>query len=146
MNSCCFTGRITKELFLRQTQSGKDVCSFALAVDRPGVRDTTDFINCVAWEQSARYLTTYGGKGRMVAVTGKLTQRDWEDKNGQRRTTYEVLCDRVELIDSKPRQTADVSVSDEELERYDPRNRQKKKSEQVWEDITDLTDDDQLPF
>ena len=57
-----------------------------------------------------------------------------------------MLCDRVELIDSKPRQTADVSVSDEELEKYDPRNRQKKKSEQVWEDITALTDDSDLPF
>ena len=146
MNAIAITGRITKDPELRSTSSGKDVTSFVVAVDRPGVRDTTDFINCVAWEQSARYLTTYGGKGRMVAVTGKLTQRDWEDKNGQRRTTYEVLCDRVELIDSKPRQNADVSVSDEELERYDPRNRQKKKSEHVWEDITALTDDDQLPF
>ena len=94
MNAIALTGRTTKEPELRQTQSGKDVCSFTLAVDRPGVRDTTDFINCVVWEQGARYLTTYGGKGRMVAVTGKLTQRDWEDKNGQRRTTYEVLCDR----------------------------------------------------
>ena len=146
MNTCNLTGRVTKELELKSTQTGKDLCRFSLAVDRPGVRDTTDFINCVAWEQSARYLTTYGGKGRMVAVTGKLTQRDWEDKNGQRRTTYEVLCDRVELIDSKPRQTADVSVSDEELERYDPRNRQKKKSEQVWEYISALTDDSDLPF
>lgn len=146
MNSIALTGRTTKEPELRQTQSGKDVCSFTLAVDRPGVRDTTDFIPCVAWEQSARYLATYGGKGRMVAVTGKLTQRDWEDKNSQRRTTYEVLCDRVELIDSKPRQTADVAVSDEELERYDPRNRQKKKSEQVWEDITALTSEEDLPF
>lgn len=146
MNNIALTGRLTKDLELRSTNSGKDVASFTIAVDRPGVRDTTDFINCVAWEQSARYLATYGGKGRMVAVTGKLTQRDWEDKNGQRRTTYEVLCDRVELIDSKPRQTADVSVSDAELEKYDPRNRQKKKSEQVWEDITALTDDSDLPF
>ena len=146
MNIIFITGRITKDPELRSTNSGKDVTSFVVAVDRPGVRDTTDFINCVAWEQSARYLTTYGGKGRMVAVTGKLTQREWEDKTGQRRTTYEVLCDRVELIDSKPRQNADVSVSDEELERYDPRNRQKKKSEEVWEDITALTDDGDLPF
>lgn len=146
MNSVALTGRLTKDLELRSTNSGKDVASFTIAVDRPGVRDTTDFINCVAWEQSARYLATYGGKGRMVAVTGKLTQRDWEDKSGQRRTTYEVLCDRVELIDSKPRQTADVAVSDEELERYDPRNRQKAKQTYAEADFTELTDDSDLPF
>lgn len=144
MNSIALTGRLTKDLELRSTNSGKDVASFTIAVDRPGVRDTTDFINCVAWEQSARYLATYGGKGRMVAVTGKLTQRDWEDKNGQRHTTYEVLCDRVELIDSKPRQTADVSVSDAELEKYDPRNRQKKPA-YTEADFTEV-DDDSLPF
>lgn len=146
MNIVALTGRLTKDLELRSTNSGKDVCSFSLAVDRPGVRDTTDFISCVVWEQGARYLTTYGGKGRMVAVTGKLTQRDWEGKNGQRRTTYEVLCDRVELIDSKPRQTADVSVSDEELERYDPRNRQKAKQTYAEADFTELTSEEDLPF
>ena len=146
MNTISITGRITKDPELRSTSSGKDVTSFVVAVDRPGVRDTTDFIPCVAWEQSARYLTTYGGKGRMVAVTGKLTQREWEDKTGQRRTTYEVLCDRVELIDSKPRQTADVSVSDEELERYDPRNRKKAKPTFSEADFEALTSDEDLPF
>ena len=146
MNTISITGRITKDPELRSTSSGKDVTSFVVAVDRPGVRDTTDFIPCVAWEQSARYLTTYGGKGRMVAVTGKLTQREWEDKTGQRRTTYEVLCDRVELIDSKPRQTADVSVSDEELERYDPRNRTKAQPTFSEADFEALTSDEDLPF
>ena len=101
MNSINLVGRLTADPELKTTQSGKSVCSFTLAVNRPRVKDTTDFINCVAWNQSAEYLTNYGRKGSLVAVTGVLTSRKYDDKDGNHRTAFEVVCDLVSLCESK---------------------------------------------
>lgn len=98
MNTCCFSGRLTIDHELKQTQSGKSVCSFTLAVARPRVKDTTDFINFVAWNQSAEYLCKYGHKGDMVEVVGTLTTRKYEDSNGNKRTAFEVVADSVKLL------------------------------------------------
>ncbi len=109
MNTCCFTGRLTADLELRQTQNGKAVVSFTLAVARPRVKDTTDFINFVAWNQSAEYLCKYGHKGDMVEVSGVLTARKFEDSNGNKRTAFEVVADSVKLLSNSaseaPKQT-----------------------------------------
>lgn len=101
MNSINIVGRLVQDPELKTTQSGKSVCSFTLAVSRPRVKDTTDFINCVAWNQSAEYLTNYGYKGNLVAVTGVLTSRKYDDKDGNHRTAFEVVCDLVSLCESK---------------------------------------------
>lgn len=101
MNTINLVGRLTADPELKTTQSGKSVCSFTLAVNRPRVKDTTDFINCVAWNQSAEYLTNYGRKGSLVAVTGVLTSRKYDDKDGNHRTAFEVVCDLVSLCESK---------------------------------------------
>lgn len=101
MNSINLVGRLTADPEHKQTQSGKSVCSFTLAVSRPRVKDTTDFINAVVWEKSAEYLTTYGRKGNLVAVTGVLTSRKYDDKDGNHRTAFEVVCDSVSLCESK---------------------------------------------
>ena len=106
MNSCNFVGRLTAEPELRRTQSGTACCSFSLAVKRPKVKDTTDFHNFVVWQQGAEYLCQYGHKGDLVGVTGYLTSRSWEDKNGNKRTTTEVTCDGVELLSSKSKSEA----------------------------------------
>lgn len=98
MNTCCFTGRLTADLELKQTQNGKSVCSFTLAVARPRVKDTTDFINFVAWNQSAEYLCKYGKKGDMAEVSGVLTARKFEDSNGNKRTAFEVVADSLKLL------------------------------------------------
>lgn len=109
MNTCCFTGRITADLELRKTQSDKFVVSFTLAVARPRVKDTTDFINFIAWNQSAEYLCKYGHKGDMVEVSGVLTARKFEDKNGNKRTAFEVVADSLKLLSNgnadSPKQT-----------------------------------------
>lgn len=109
MNNCCFTGRITKDPELKTTQSGVAVCSFSLAVARPRVKDTTDFINFVAWRHSAEFLCKYGKKGNMVEVTGVLTARQYEDSNGNKRTVFEVVADDVRLLSNgnsdAPKQT-----------------------------------------
>ena len=98
MNNICIVGRITAEPELKQTPNGVAVCSFTLAVKRPRVKDTTDFLPCVAWRQSAEYLCKFGKKGSTVAVTGVLTARNYEDKNGQKRTAYEILVDALNLL------------------------------------------------
>ena len=101
MNSINLVGRLTAQPELKQTNSGKSVCSFTLAVSRPRVKDTTDFINVVAWNQSAEYLANYGCKGNLVAVTGVLTSRKYDDKDGNHRTAFEVVCDLVSICESK---------------------------------------------
>ena len=98
MNVTSFVGRLTHDPELKQTPNGVPVCSFTLAVKRPKVKDTTDFINYVAWRQSAEYICKYGKKGSTVAVTGVLTTRNYEDKNGQKRTAYEILVDALNLL------------------------------------------------
>ncbi len=101
MNSTNFIGRLTADPELRRTQNGTACCSFSMAVKRPRVKDTTDFLNFVVWQQGAEYLCQYGHKGDLVGVSGYLTSRNWEDKNGNKRVAFEVTCDSVELISSK---------------------------------------------
>lgn len=100
MNSCNFTGRLTADPELKKTSNDKSVCSFTLAVKRPRVKDTTDFINFVAWNQSAEYLANYGRKGMLVEASGTLTSRNYEDKNGNKKTAFEVLVDSLGLLES----------------------------------------------
>jgi single-strand DNA-binding protein len=100
-NNITLTGRLTSNVELKTTPNGVSVCSFTLAVKRPRTSDTTDFIPCQVWRQGAEYLTKYGTKGNMVAVTGSLTTRKWQDQNGNNRINYEVTCDTVELLESR---------------------------------------------
>ena len=101
MNHCAFVGRLTADPELRRTQDGTAVCSYSLAVKRPMVKDTTDFIEFVTWRQSAEYLAQYGHKGDVVAATGTLQPRDWTDKNGNKRRAFEIVTSNVELLSSK---------------------------------------------
>ena len=99
MNIIAITGRLCESPELKQTNTGKSVISTNLAVDRPYAKDTTDFIPVIIWNQSAEYLSKYAHKGTKVAVTGKLTTRKYEDKNGNKRTAFEVVADTVEICD-----------------------------------------------
>ena len=101
MNIVTMSGRLCKEPELRRTQNGTSCCSFTLAVKRPKVKDTTDFHDCVVWQQGAEYLCQYGHKGDLVIVSGPLTTREWTDKDGNKRKSVEVSCDSVELLSSK---------------------------------------------
>jgi single-strand DNA-binding protein len=97
MNIIAITGRLTAQPELKTTQNGVSVCSFTLAVKRPRVKDTTDFINCVAWRQSAEYLCKYANKGDSVELTGSLQSRNYEDKNGNKRTAFDVVADDLRV-------------------------------------------------
>lgn len=101
MNKIMITGRITHHPELKTTNNDVSVCSFSLAVKRPRTKDTTDFVNCTVWRQGADYITTYAKKGDMLGVVGVLTSRSFEDKNGNKRTAWEVQADEVEILSSK---------------------------------------------
>ena len=101
MNSCNEIGRLTADPELRRTPDGTAVCTFTLAVRRPAAKDTSDFIDFVAWRQSAEYLCQYGHKGDIVAVSGSLQSRKWKDKNDNNRINWEIMANSVELLSSK---------------------------------------------
>lgn len=106
LNSVTLMGRLVADPELRQTASGVSVVSFRLAVERnyapQGQERQADFISCVAWRQTAEFIGRYFTKGRMIAVEGSLQSRNYEDKNGQKRTAYEVIVDQAYFADSRP--------------------------------------------
>ena len=105
LNHISIMGRITKDIELRRTPTGVPVASFTLAVDRDfkeknGEKET-DFIDCVAWRNTAEFVEKYFSKGRMAVVSGRLQIRSWTDKEGNKRRTAEVVADNVYFGDSK---------------------------------------------
>lgn len=107
LNHITIMGRLTKDPELRHTGSGIPVASFTLAVDRDfGNKQTgekeTDFIECVAWRNTGEFVTKYFAKGRMAVVSGSLQMRKWTDKDGNKRTSAEVVAENVYFGDSKP--------------------------------------------
>ena len=106
LNQIVLMGRLTRDPELRYTQSQTPVASFRIAVDRDyssrdGGEKQTDFIDIVAWRQQAEFVTKYFTKGSMVIVTGRLQMRDWTDRDGNKRTSAEVVADRVMFGESK---------------------------------------------
>ena len=106
LNHITLMGRLTRDPELRYTSSGTAVASFALAVERDFVsRDggerQTDFIDCVAWRQTGEFVSKYFAKGNMAAVSGRLQIRDWNDKDGNKRRSAEVVVDNVYFCESK---------------------------------------------
>ena len=105
LNHIVIMGRMTRDPELRRTGSGTAVASFTLAVDRDfGQKDgekETDFIDCVAWRATAEFVEKYFTKGRMAVVSGRLQIRGWNDKDGNKRRTAEVVADNVYFGDSK---------------------------------------------
>ena len=120
LNKCFLMGRMVKDPEVRKAGE-YSVCSFTIAVDRDfskGAEKQTDFIDCVAWRQTAEFIGKSFTKGRMMIVGGKLQIRDWEDKNGNKRRTAEVLVEDVYFGDSRPvplGETRSVNVQFEEL-------------------------------
>lgn len=101
LNHIVLMGRLTRDPELRHTQQGTAVASFSLAVDRPGQNKVTDFIDIVAWRNTADFVATYFTKGRMAVVEGRLQIRDWTDRDGTKRRTAEVVADNVYFADSR---------------------------------------------
>ena len=106
LNHITIMGRLTRDVELRRTGSGIAVASFTVAVDRDfGNRDggerETDFIDCVAWRQTGEFVSKYFTKGSMIVVSGRLQIRNWNDKDGNKRRSAEVVADNVYFGESK---------------------------------------------
>ena len=95
LNRITCQGRLTREVELRHTDSGKAVANFTLAVDRDHNLDETDFIDVVAWNGTAEFVSKYFRKGSMCIVSGRLQMRRYEAKDGTNRTAYEIVADSV---------------------------------------------------
>jgi single-strand DNA-binding protein len=103
MNRVVLTGRMTADPEIRQTNSGKSVASFSIAVKkrmkpRDGEPDS-DFLRITAWGSSAQYVQNYLGKGRLIACDGRLETRKWQDQNGNNRETVEIVADNIHALD-----------------------------------------------
>ena len=98
MNSIILLGRATSSIELKQTQAGKSVASFSLAVKRPFTKDTTDFHTVVAWDKQAELMSKYVNKGNQVCIRGYLTTRTWTDNQGNKRYATEVVADEVSFV------------------------------------------------
>ena len=111
LNKIIIMGRLVRDPELRRTGSGTAVTSFSLACDRDfksqsGEKET-DFIEVVAWKNTAEFVSKYFSKGRMAVVEGRLQIRDWTDKSGNKRITAEVVADNVYFADSKRSESND---------------------------------------
>ena len=111
LNKIIIMGRLTRDPELRRTGSGTAVTSFSMACDRDFKSQSgdkeTDFIEVVAWKNTAEFVSKYFSKGRMAVVEGRLQIRDWTDKAGNKRTTAEVVADNVYFADSKRSESND---------------------------------------
>ena len=104
INKVVLAGRLTADVELKKTTSGVSVCSFSIAVNRKTSKDQeqqTDFINCVAWRQTAEFISNYFKKGSSICITGTIQVRSWNDQNGNKRQTTEVVADEAYFVDSK---------------------------------------------
>ena len=105
LNHIVVMGRLTRDPELRRTGSGIAVASFTLAVDRDfaaqGAERETDFVDIVAWRSTAEFVSKYFTKGRMAVVSGRLQIRNWQDKEGNKRRSAEVVADNVYFGDSR---------------------------------------------
>lgn len=126
LNTVILMGRLTRDPELKQTPQGVSVATFSLAVDRnysKGEEKQTDFINIIAWRNTADFVSKYFTKGQLVAVRGRLQTRQWQDQSGQKRYATDVVADEVFFAESKSKteQTDEnpimegFSVSDENL-------------------------------
>ena len=121
LNKIFLMGRLARDPELRRTQSGTPVVSFRLAVDRDfkdkatGER-STDWIDVVAWRSTAEFVSRFFTKGRMAVVEGRLQMRDWTDKEGNKRTSAEVVADNIYFGDSRKDTAAPAEPLPEELE------------------------------
>ena len=116
LNHIVLMGRLTRDPELRRTGTGIAVASFSIAVDRDfGSKETgekeTDFIDIVAWRNTAEFVSKYFTKGRMAVVSGRLQIRNWNDKDGNKRRSAEVVADNVYFGDSKRDSESDGSYA-----------------------------------
>lgn len=148
INNITLMGRLTADPELKTTTSGLSVTTFSIAVDRAFARSgeerQTDFINIVAWRQNAEFICRYFKKGNMIALTGSLQSRSYEDRNGNRRTAYEVVVDRASFCGSK----SEMGGGSQSYSQVPPTEQQAAPAFKTASasDFEEITGDEDLPF
>lgn len=144
INNVTLMGRLVADPELRTTTSGISVARFRIAVDRPYVRAgeerQADFISIVAWRQSADFVCRYFKKGNMIALTGSLQSNNYEDRDGNKRTSYEVVADRISFCGSKS-ETGGSSFNASPVEQAAPSFKTASAA-----DFEEIPDEEDLPF
>ncbi|MBQ3588880.1 MAG: single-stranded DNA-binding protein [Clostridia bacterium] len=136
LNKVILGGRMTADPELKQTPTGNAVITFSIAVNRKGKDPQTDFINCVAWRNTATFISNYFKKGSSICVTGSIQVRSWNDQQNQKRYVTEIIVEEAYFVDSKADDVANVSS-------YGDAPSFATQQEQKFEEIAN---DDELPF
>lgn len=138
-NLVVLTGRLTADPELKTTANGISVTTFSIAVDRryrSGENKQTDFINIVAWRSSAEFVAKYFKKGNLIGIEGSIQTRNYQDKNGNNRTAFEVVANNVQFVESKRDSAAPAAAEPASFSNADVND---------FADLGDISDDD-LPF
>ena len=118
INTAVIMGRLTADPELKTTASGLSVLSFSVAVERnyqkEGEEKAVDFINVVAWRKTAEFVSRYFHKGSMIAVEGSIQTRKYEDKDGNKRTAFEILANTVSFCGKEASSATDTDTADDE--------------------------------
>lgn len=144
MNVVVLVGRLTDNPELRHTNSNVAVTRFSIAVDRSyrsGEDRQTDFINIVAWRQTAEFITTYFKKGQRIGIEGSLRMNKYTDKDGNNRTSYEVVVNNAHFVESK-RDSGNAGYIPSEEQQSAPASFSNSDSG----DFSEIASDDDLPF
>ena len=132
MNYVSLLGRLTKDPELKQSSSGKSYCRFSIAVKREFVKDGVDFINCIAWDKRAEFISNYFSKGKRILIQGRLNVNSYES-NGEKRTSIDVIVDKADFIESQSNQSGQIEKSN--FDSYNENNVEE-----------DFDEDEEFPF
>jgi single-strand DNA-binding protein len=128
MNKVILMGRLTKDVELKYTSTNNTaICNFTIAVDKEfqksGEERKADFLNCVAWGKTSEFISKYFSKGSMIAITGKIETRTWEDNEGKKHYATEIIVDKPYFTGSKNNNSNNANLN-----------------------ISPINEDDELPF
>lgn len=115
LNKVILGGRLTADPELKQTPQGVAVTTFSIAVNRRGKEAQTDFINCVAWRQTAEFIGDYFKKGSSICICGNIQTRTWNDQQNNKRYATEVMVDEAFFVDSKSENPAGGAYANDAL-------------------------------
>lgn len=140
MNSIHIKGRLTRDPESRSTTSGKSVTSFSVAVNRRFQRDKADFFNVVAWEKTGEFVEKYFHKGQEIVVEGEMQNREYTDRDGNKRIAWELIAGNVEFCGNKSDSTDNAGRS------YQPATGPAPNINPEPGDFQEIPTDDDLPF
>ncbi|MBR6113729.1 MAG: single-stranded DNA-binding protein [Oscillospiraceae bacterium] len=152
LNHIVLMGRLVRDPELRYTSANVPVASVRIAVDRDfgrgeGGERQADFIDVVAWRQTGEFVSKYFTKGSMIVVSGRLQMRDWTDRDGNKRTSAEVVADNVYFGDSKRREDGGEPARSSYAPRTPSQESFERASSAARSTFEDLSEDDgELPF